>query len=128
LAGFSEKHSRANSARLAKEAKRELPFWSESLQRHVVSKILAFPSITRLGWPVIVLVCIIVLTLCLGDLFEDWLKRWDRKILLFIDNIILQFFLPNATAEVQNLKVHYRRLFLHRRIVFVESRLEEGQT
>jgi hypothetical protein len=57
--------------------------------------------------------------LFLGDIFEQWLKRWDRKlgiekrkILLLVDNcsahpkiqlknIKLQFFLPNATAEVQ---------------------------
>ncbi|KMZ76545.1 hypothetical protein ZOSMA_10068G00010, partial [Zostera marina] len=57
-----------------------------------------------------------------SDIFEQWLKRWDRKlgidkrkILLFVDNcsahpkiqlknIKLQFFLPNATAEVQNLE------------------------
>lgn len=59
------------------------------------------------------------LNFVLGDIFEQWLKRWDRKlgsdkrkILLLIDNcsahpkiqlknIKLQFFLPNATAEIQ---------------------------
>jgi hypothetical protein len=58
-------------------------------------------------------------TVILGEFFEDWLRKWDRKlgqqkrkILLLIDNcpahpkiklsnITLQFFLPNATAEVQ---------------------------
>lgn len=61
----------------------------------------------------------------LGALFEEWLKKWDkkleaqkRKVLLFVDNcpahpkittlknITLQFFLPNATAEIQvNIKI-----------------------
>ncbi|VDO61011.1 unnamed protein product [Heligmosomoides polygyrus] len=67
-----------------------------------------------------------------AEIFERWIKKWDRrpgkenrKILLFVDNcpahpkvtltnIALRFFLPNATVEVQpmdqgiiqNLKIH----------------------
>ena len=76
-------------------------------------------------------------------MFETWLKEWDkklekdgRKILLYVDNctahspriqlkcITLKFLPPNTTAEsqpmdqgvIQNLKVHYRRLLLRKRI------------
>ncbi|VDP01602.1 unnamed protein product [Heligmosomoides polygyrus] len=85
-----------------------------------------------------------------AEIFERWIKMWDRrlgkenrKILLFVDNcpahpkvtltnIALRFFLPNATAEVQpmdqgimqNLKIHYRRLFLRRRIASIDSSVE----
>ena len=55
----------------------------------------------------------------LGEIFDEFLKKWDRKlgrekrkILLFVDNcsahpkiqlqnIELKFFLPNTTAESQ---------------------------
>lgn len=74
--------------------------------------------------------------------FEEWLKKWNarlkssrRRVLLYVDNcsahpkiklenITLKFLLPNTTAEsqpmdqgiIQNLKVHYRRLLLRKRI------------
>lgn len=82
-----------------------------------------------------------------GNLFEKWLKRWDkrlkiddRKILLFLDNcsahpniklenIELKFLPPNTTAAsqpmdqgiIQNLKVHYRKRLLQRRIAAIDS-------
>lgn len=85
-----------------------------------------------------------------GEFFEDYLKKWnaklikfDRKILLFIDNcpahpklnfsnIRLQFFLPNATAEIQpmdmgiikDLKVKYRSGLLRQRILAIDQRVE----
>jgi hypothetical protein len=79
-----------------------------------------------------------------GEIFERFLKDWDRrlgkrKILLLLDNcpahprvrlnnIKLQFFIPNATSVVQpcdqgiiqNFKVHYRKILLRRRILAIE--------
>lgn len=76
-------------------------------------------------------------------MFETWLKEWDKKlerdgreILLYVDNctahsptiqlkcITLKFLPPNTTTESQpmdqgvipNMKVHYRRLLLRKRI------------
>jgi len=80
-------------------------------------------------------------------LFEKWLKKWDkrlkidgRKILLFLDNcsahpkikldnIELKFLPPNTTAAsqpmdqgiIQNLKFHYRKRLLRRRIAAIDS-------
>uniref|UniRef100_A0A914C297 DDE-1 domain-containing protein n=1 Tax=Acrobeloides nanus TaxID=290746 RepID=A0A914C297_9BILA len=85
-----------------------------------------------------------------GDLFERWLRKWDnrlrstnRKILLFLDNftghpkvtlqnIELKFLPPNTTAAsqpmdqgiIQNLKVHYRKHLIRRRIAAIDSGMD----
>uniref|UniRef100_A0A914VZL2 HTH CENPB-type domain-containing protein n=1 Tax=Plectus sambesii TaxID=2011161 RepID=A0A914VZL2_9BILA len=84
-----------------------------------------------------------------GDVFETWLKNWDkklkkdgRKVLLYVDNctshppkidlknITMNFFPPNTTAMsqpmdqgiIQNLKVHYRRFLLRERIKAIDEK------
>lgn len=86
-----------------------------------------------------------------ANIFEEWLKVWDcklrqnrRKIILFIDNctahpahlnlrnIKLKFFPPNTTAVsqpmdqgiIKNLKIHYKRYLLRRKIVSIENKME----
>lgn len=84
-----------------------------------------------------------------ASIFESWIKNWDlqlhtknRKILLFLDNcsahtsnlqlnnIKLQFFLPNTTSLaqpmdqgiIQNLKIHYKRFLLRRKIESIDNK------
>uniref|UniRef100_A0A915EU04 DDE-1 domain-containing protein n=1 Tax=Ditylenchus dipsaci TaxID=166011 RepID=A0A915EU04_9BILA len=63
-----------------------------------------------------------------ADLFEAWLKDWDRK--LKRDN--RKYLPPNTTAAfqpcdqgiIQNSKVHYSRHLLRERITALDSKLE----